>query len=198
MRISRFFVIAGILSTTIWSACKDDDVPPQSDPKEIITDIRLIFSSQEGGAPLNFSATDPDGEGPEDLQAGEGIALKPNTTYDLFIEFGNSISGEDVTEEIEAEGKEHIIFFAFTNNIFEYPEGDGNIDAPEEFSVIYADTDANGLPIGLITSWRTGGEVSEGTFRVVLKHQPDRKSEEADATIGATDVDVSWNLSIAE
>lgn len=187
-------LIFTLTSICLLSACKDDDVPEIENEEEVITDIRLTFNPQEGNH-IIFTAADPDGEGPEDIESSSAITLMPNTTYDLFIEFENTIAGVALTEEIRAEGEEHQLFFGFSDGLFENPAGNGNLDTPENSAVIYADEDSTGLPIGLITSWRTGDGKS-GEFRLVLKHQPGSKSATSGATIGSTDVDVSWQVVI--
>jgi len=180
--------------TLIMISCSDDDVPEAENDEEIITDVSLIFSPQGGGAPLVFKAVDPDGAGVADLQVEGEIALAVNTTYDLFIELENSIDGEDISEEVKEEGDEHQLFFSFTNDLFVNPTGAGNIGTSSG-SVNYSDQDENGLPIGLITTWRTE-VVGQGNFRVLLKHQPDLKTSTSTSGIGSSDLDITWEIVI--
>lgn len=195
MKIYQFPVILMVISLAL-SSCNDDDVPEAEPDEEIITDVRLIFSPVSGGgAPAVFIASDPDGQGINDLEPEGPISLDTNTSYQLFIQLENNITGEDITEEIEEEGDEHMFFFGFTEGLFANPSGDGNIDAREPQSVEYADSDNNGLPIGLITAWVTG-EAMNGTFRVILKHQPNTKSATSTASDGSTDVDITWQVTI--
>jgi hypothetical protein len=100
----------------------------------------------------------------------------------------------DVTEEVEAEGDEHIFFFSWTNDVFSDPSGNGNIDNRAD-DVNYQDEDINGLPLGLETIW-TAGAASSGEFRVVLKHQPDLKSATSESGIGETDLDLTFTVKI--
>ena len=92
------------------------------------------------------------------------------------------------------EDDEHMFFFSFTDGIFSNPTGDGNVDSRQD-PLNYNDQDENGLPVGLSTRWTTGAAAS-GEFNIVLKHQPGQKTDTSDATVGGTDVDVSFSLSI--
>lgn len=185
------FGFLALVSATLIG-CKDDDAPEDENEEEIITKVRLIFNP-EMGTPLTFLATDPDGEGPEDLSVEGAISLAPNTVYELFIELDNELAGESITEEVEEEGDEHLFLFGFTEGLFANPLGDGNLDGRAADAVDYLDEDVQGLPLGLITRWRTG-EATSGTFRVVLKHQPDLKTETSSLQDGETDIDITWNL----
>ena len=79
--------------------------------------------------------------------------------------------------------------------MFTDPDGDGNIDSRDD-TVNYEDEpDENGYPVGLETSWTTG-VAGSGTFRVVLKHQPDIKSASSSVSDGESDVDITWDISV--
>lgn len=175
--------------------CKDEDLPPLENPEESIDKIILIFSPTEG-APIQVNAVDPDGEGSQNMVASSDIVLKANTDYELFITFENTVTGEKISDEVSDESDEHMLFFEFTNDLFESPSGNGNMDNRAD-QVNYLDKDANNLPLGLITGWVTG-DAKSGTFRFVLKHQPDIKSATSGSTDGASDIDFTWNLVIEE
>ncbi len=177
----------------------DADAPPCENEEEIITDVTLIFTPVAGGTPVTASAQDPDGEGPLDLQILGDIELMESTEYVLTFELLNTIEGEDITEEIEDEDDEHQFFFAFTDEIFTSPAGDGNVDNRDD-PLNYDDMDENGLPVGLVTSWETecDEETSTGTFRVILKHQPGVKSATSTANDGGTDIDLTWTVNVNE
>jgi hypothetical protein len=55
------------------------------------------------------------------------------------------------------------------------------------------DLDKNGLPIGLISIWRTRSS-GDGKLKVVLKHQPGIKN--GDPAIGETDIEIEFNCRI--
>ncbi len=181
-----------ILLLVVFIACKDDDMPP-ADPGKEVTDIALVFNPVNGGAPLSFSATDPDGNGPEDMEV-DPIILGANKSYQLFIRVRNDIDNVDLTETIKEEGSAHVLFFGFTDELFYQPEGNGNIDVASD-QVNYIDEDENGLPIGLITGWQTSGGAN-GTLRIVLKDQSDMKSTMNGIDVGVTDFDVTFNVTV--
>jgi Trk K+ transport system NAD-binding subunit len=169
----------------------DPDAPPCENEEEIITDVTLTFTPTAGGDPVVATASDPDGEGPLDLTINGPINLIESTDYDLSIKVENKIEGEDITEEIMEEDDEHMFFFSWTDAVFTSPAGDGNIDNRAD-PVGYLDFDENGQPVGLSTEWTSGMAGESGTFRLVLKHQPDAKSATSTVEEGGTDLDLEW------
>lgn len=169
----------------------DPDAPPCENEEEIITDVILTWTSELDTVVAR--AQDPDGEGPLDLVILDDIALLENTTYQLNITVFNNIEGEDLTEEIEAEGDEHMFFFQFNIGIFNNPEGDGNLDNRSD-PVNYIDMDEDGLPIGLMTTWTTDSAMENGRFRLILKHQPGQKSGSSNVEDGSTDIDLTFDI----
>ncbi|MBX2877222.1 MAG: hypothetical protein KTR30_34195 [Saprospiraceae bacterium] len=190
-----YTLMAGALLLNTSCQKNEDDAPPEENEEEIITDVLLTFTPEGGGTAITATAEDPDGEGVQDLEVTKDIELVPNTTYTLTLTLENSIEMEDITEEVETEGAEHMLFFAFTDGAFGDPSGDGNIDNRVD-AINYGDTDKNGLPIGLTTTWTTGNAVSDADFRIVLKHQPDVKTASSGSTDGSTDLDLSWKLTV--
>ena len=96
-----------------------------------------------------------------------------------------------------------MFFFAWTNNTFSNPTGNGNIDSRAD-AVNYTggnnSKDANGKPLGLTTTWTStstlGTGTLSGTFRVLLKHQPDLKTDLSDSNAGETDLDLTFTLNV--
>jgi len=171
----------------------DADAPACENEEEIITDVVLTFTPDGEGDVITARAQDPDGEGVLPLEVLDDILLQENTTYTMTISLTNEIEGEDITEEIEEEDEEHMFFFGFTEGIFSDPTGDGNVDNRPD-PVNYNDFDSNNLPVGLSTDWTTTAAMNSGTLRIVLKHQPDIKSETSSINDGGTDVDLTWNV----
>lgn len=186
-----------ISSVCLFTACDEDDVPPEENPEEEITNVILTFDPDDGSNPIVATWEDADGEGAGSPVLTD-ISLANNTTYTLSIELTNALDlsdPEDITEEVEEEAEEHMFFFGWTDGLFADPTGDGNIDARSD-AVNYEDPlDDDGNPVGLETEWVTG-EAGTGEFRVVLKHQPDIKSATSTATDGESDVDITWNITI--
>ncbi|MGK7390342.1 MAG: hypothetical protein ACNS60_08320 [Candidatus Cyclobacteriaceae bacterium M2_1C_046] len=190
-KISILF--AFLASLIILSACDDDHLHEHNE-EEIITDVVLTFTPQDGGSAVTVLAQDPDGEGPQDIAPTDSIRLNPTTTYVLTLELENSVANESITQEIVAEAGEHMFFYGFTDALFASPAGDGNIDDRND-PVIYNDEDANGQPLGLSTTWTTDGAAT-GSFTVILKHQPGTKSATSTATDGETDVDITFGVRV--
>lgn len=165
--------------------------------EEEINQIALIFTPTGGGDAITAMWFDADGEGVGSPMIDD-INLAANTEYTMSVTLTNTLGmeAEDITAEIMEEDDEHMFFFGFTADIFSNPSGDGNIDSRQD-PLNYNDQDDNGNPVGLSTTWTTGGATSSaGSFRVVLKHQPGQKTATSDATVGGTDVDISLSINI--
>jgi len=167
-----------------------------NEEEEEINQIVLTFTPTAGGDAVTATWEDPDGEGVGGPMIDD-INLAAGTEYDLSISLANTLGREveDITVEIMEEDDEHMFFFGFTSDIFSDPSGDGNIDNRSD-ALRYNDQDENGLPVGLSTRWSTTGATATGSFRIVLKHQPDQKTATSDSTVGGTDVDISLPLNI--
>ncbi|HNV27927.1 MAG TPA: hypothetical protein PKJ83_02250 [Cyclobacteriaceae bacterium] len=197
MKIIKILILTFFIgSLSFLISCKNEDPTPENIP-ELITKVILKFTPTGGGTAVTVTATDPDGEGSQDLQIDGPINLSKGTTYTLTIELLNGLynpgaDGYDVGKEVLAEGDEHQLFFSWTST-FSSPTGSGNIGSAPGV-VNYQDEDINGLPIGLTTSWTTGADAESGkTFRVLLKHQPDIKSNTTTSLDGESDLDISFS-----
>ncbi len=193
-----FFSIAILTIIGSLASCSNDD-PMKEDVPELITKVTLTFTPAGGGAAISVSAIDPDGEGVQDIQVEGAINLQANTSYTLTLSLLNELAemsspAYNITDEVEEEGDEHMFFYAWTGNVFADPAGDGNIDNRPD-AVNYVDEDVDGLPVGIITFWTTGAP-SSGTFRIVLKHQPQLKSTTSGSDTGETDLDVEFEINI--
>jgi hypothetical protein len=195
MEIFRLLVSSlFILCVLGLQSCNDNDVPLPENEEEVIDKLVLTFTPA-GGTALEFIATDPDGEGSANFIMPT-LELIANTTYTLTIGIFNNSAGVNITEEIEEEALEHMFFFEFTSELFTSPVGDGNIGAGSRNDAVnYTDEDTDGNPLGLSTVWQTGS-ANNGTFRILLKHQPGTKSASSSSNDGETDLDLIWDLII--
>jgi len=205
----RNFRLAALLiaALTIASCSSDDDgveAPPPPNEVEIFTDVTLIFTNTADATDVIMAtAQDPDGEGIQELTVDGPINLTAGTTYTLTYEILNALDPtdvEDIGAEILDEDDEHQFFFAFSNDAFANPAGNGNIDNASD-SVNYADLDDNDLPVGLQTTWTTGGPLTGGVFNVRLQHQPPVngnivKTATSGSGDGDTDFDLEFTLNI--
>ncbi len=188
-----------IVSSVALLSCDDDD-PVKEDVPELITKATLTFTPPGAGSGIVVTATDPDGEGVQDLVVDGPIDLQIATTYTLEIGLINGLASPtsaeyDIDEEVAEESDEHMFFFSWTDDVFEDPAGDGNMDNRND-DVNYSDEDSKGLPLGLTTTWRTSATASSGTFRVVLKHQPDLKSATSTSSDGESDLDITFTINV--
>jgi len=188
-----------LISIGFLAACNSSD-PKKEDTPELITKATLTFTPIGGGSPIVISATDPDGDGVQDIAVDGDINLAADTDYTLALTLINELAAPtdpayDISAEVEKEGAEHMFYFGWTNNVFFDPTGNGNIDNRSD-GVNYNDSDDNGLPIGLRTSWSSSLTVVSGKFRVMLKHQPDLKSQTSTSSDGETDLDIEFVINI--
>ena len=107
--------------------------PQKQEVPELVTTVTLTFTPISGEDPVRVTATDPDGEGVQDIAVDGPVRLSPDQTYTLEISLINGLADPtqpeyDVTEEIREEADEHIFFFSWSDNLFSNPMGDGNID----------------------------------------------------------------------
>lgn len=188
-------LIVLIMPLALLASC-DTENPEKENVEETITKITVTFTPESGGDDVVISAVDPDGDGPQDIEAEGPVILEPNFVYDLTLKFENTLEtpAVNITEEIEAEGHEHIILFGWSGGLFASPDN-GDITSNRS-DIHYSDQDKNGLPIGLMSTWTTSDSETSGEFRVVLKHQPDIKSAASGINDGATDADVKFDVEI--
>ncbi len=177
------FLVFGLIGFT---GCDQTDPVPEEIP-ETVTTVKLTFTPSGGGSPVVAQAKDADGDGPGGPVVDE-ITLVAHTTYALSVELYNELldptdAGYNISDEVDNESDEHQFFF--------------QVAPPALFdgSFQYNDQDTNGLPVGLKTTWVTGAAGS-GTFRVILKHQPGLKSATSDVTVGESDVNQSFGITI--
>lgn len=195
-----------IFSVTViaLSSCENDDPTPENIP-ELITKVTLKFTPAGGGAAITVTATDPDGEGVQDISVDGPINLLKGVQYTLSLELINGLydPGEDgynITEEVKEEGDEHQFFFRFSEGVFSSPTGTGNIkdNASSVVGAInYMDEDSGGLPIGIETSLTAiNATATDKSFRLLLKHQPDVKSSTSDSLDGESDLDITFVVNV--
>lgn len=195
-------VVSSLLLTAVamfFAGCSDDD-PKKEDTPEMITEVTLTFTPDGDGDPVVVTATDPDGEGLQNIEPDGPINLAANQTYVMEIQLINGLAqpsdeAYDITAEVSEERDEHMFFFSWTNDVFSNPAGDGNVDNRND-AVNYNDEDSNGLPLGLSTTWTAVDATASGTFYVMLKHQPDLKSATSDATTGESDLEITFTINV--
>jgi hypothetical protein len=206
MKSSLKILIPFLLTATFifLNACKNEDPIPENIP-ELITKVILKFSPVGGGPLITVTATDPDGGGVQDIVVDGPINLLKGTQYTLALELINELylpgdADYNITEAVEQEGEEHQFFFSFAEGVFSSPAGAGNIKdntSSVTSSINYLDEDFGGLPIGIHTFWTTADIATNAkSFRVILKHQPEIKSNTSTSLDGESDLDISFVLNL--
>ena len=197
------FIALLFMAVAVVSCSDDDEAPEEENLPEVFTNVTLIFTPTGGGTAITAEAEDPDGEGLDDLEVKDEINLAANTMYTLTFNVENRLDPDaDLNAEILDEDNEHQIFFAFTNDAFTSPMGDGNLgagNADDDINYLDEDSEAqdgSGNPVGLITSWTTGAAQTGASFQVNLQHQPGAKTADSDSTDGDTDFNLTFVLNI--
>ena len=212
-KFKKYSLIPMLSAAVLLTGCEKeaDEVPEAEHEHEVITNIHLVFTNAEDTediveAEAKLEEGDVDG-----FSIVDTINLDASKTYDLTFEILNAHEdeheeeeeeeeeeheGEDIGAEILEEADEHQVFFEFTEDIFTDPLGVGNI-GDVDGKVNYNDYDDNENPLGLSTTWTTSAEsFQEGTFRVMLMHQPGSKSATSTSEDGDADFDLEFVINI--
>lgn len=153
--------------TLFLAACGGDvENPAGTNEQEVITTVTLTFTPNGGGDAVTAAWDDPDGDGGA-APAIDAVTLTASTTYALTVTFTNKLASpaEDITEEVEAEGDEHQLFFTGTA-----VNGPAAVNAGAVLEHAYDDVDAEGLPVGLANTVTTRS--GSGKLTVTLRHLP--------------------------
>ena len=143
----------------------DDHDGHDHDPNEVMTTVKLTFTADDGTS-FVASWADPENDGSPVI---DPINLTNGVTYTVTVEIMNELEdpAEDVTPEILDEKDEHQFFFYGT--AVQGPSHTDNAGAP--ISHTYADTDSQGLPVGLTNTF-VASNTGTGTLEVLLRHMP--------------------------
>lgn len=92
---------------------------------------------------------------------------------------------EDITIEVEEESTDHQFFFAPSSAI----------------TITYNDVDANGNPLGIKTTPKTGPAASNQSIKVTLRHEPNKSASGVkEGNIanagGETDIEITYTLNV--
>lgn len=185
LKFLSVFFIAGLSLT----ACSDDDdnTPEPVNEEEVITDVSLTFTNDEGQE-TTYTFTDPQFR--DDSYVAPVISLTEGETYQVEADFFNNSNPQDpevITEEIQEEADDHFLIYQFNNATVDLMRTDGA-----------ASTDSNGIQIGLSTVW-TATATSNGSVVVSLIHEAETKDTSdgyGSFTGGGTDAEVSFDLEI--
>lgn len=172
-----------IFSVFIFSACKKEK--GESNEEEVITTMILNFVPEGGGTPLEFTFNDPDGPGGTNPTIDD-IVLEADKRYDVTVTLLNVLADpdEDITEEVEKEGDAHRFYYQ--------PSASG----PNDIGIGTEDTDVNGIPLGILSTWTTHG-ATPGSVTITLRHYPGNPPDKqmpdpVDSPKSSTDITVTF------
>ena len=181
--IIRLLSISILIILLTLSSCSDDETVIPNE-EELITTLIFTLTPDGGGTPVVFSFRDLDGDGGNDPVIVNGI-LDPQRQYSGSIQVLNESESpaEDITLEVEEEAEEHQFFFAIENGL--------------NLTFEYDDLDADQNEIGLETVWITGFD-SSGDVTITLQHEPMKPNTGLADAGGETDIEVTFEVTIAE
>jgi hypothetical protein len=156
------FLLATITLAAI--GCGDDPAGGGNE-NEVITTVTLTFTPAGGGTAAVAAVDDPDGDG------GNPPTVQPVTlaagVFDMAVKFENKLESppEDITKEVRDESRDHQVFYTGTA-----VNGPASNQPGAPLTHSYADTDSNGLPVGLTN--RVTAAAGTGMLTVTLRHLP--------------------------
>src|SRR5690349_16460963 len=105
MTIKKLYISILFIGVVLLSGCNNND-PKKEDVPELITKVTLTFTPATGPA-IVVTATDPDGEGIQNIKTDGAIELKRSTDYTLTIQLVNGLADPNdeaynVTSEVES------------------------------------------------------------------------------------------------
>lgn len=173
-------------------------------PNEVMTTVKLTFSSLNGDESFTATWTDAQLSGNPEI---DEVLLSHGRTYRVTLEVYNELEFpiEDLTPELRDEMEEHQVFFV--GDGVESPSTPANRDAI--IQQYYDDFDQHGFPVGLnvtIVPTQTG----KATLKIQLRHLPALKgalikidglaslmaNQGQSALPGSIDIDVSFDVTV--
>jgi hypothetical protein len=170
------------LLAVLFSSCLKENLEEENE-EEVITTLQLTFDPEGVGNNVVYTFDDPDGPGGV-LPTQDSIILSPNKTYNVTLQLLNKTltPPEDITEEVAAEPEAHRFYYI--------PGAGTNI------AVSNLDTDPDGIPLGISSTWTTSAAAT-GTMKVVLRHYPGNPPDKAmndpvNSPKSSTDVEIDF------
>lgn len=169
-------ILAALLLTIAFVSCKKDKKTEQ----ELITTVVVHLAATDGSFEQEFEWDDRDGDGGNAPVIDE-IVLPAGKTFNCHVHFydRSKTPEEDITEEVESENTEHLLAYAV---------------AGANLTITPTDTDDNGKPFRLATTWTTGA-ASNGTVTITLRHEPDKDAANPDTT-GEVDAQAAFVVKV--
>lgn len=182
--MKKKLILFSAIAIMMANSCKKDPEPVNEE--ELIT--TLILSVQETGSSTtqNFVFNDPDGAGGVAATI-DSLILDKDATYNASITLLNTqeTPADTISIEVLEEGTEHQFFYGSTPSTL-----------ISGLSYL-APFDTDGRPIGLNFDFDTQNANATGTFKVTLRHEPNKSASgvaSGDITNadGETDIEVEF------
>lgn len=181
-------LLAFLIPAVLLSSCKKDLEATEDNEEEVITTMKLTFVPVGGGATLSYEYDDADGPGGATPTVQE-IVLAPSRLYAVTVQLLNKTANPvaDITEEVAEENTAHRFYYL--------PSANSGV------TVNALNSDSNGVPLGITSSWSTGSASANGTIRVVLRHYPGTppgklNGDAVDSPKSGSDIDVSFVVKV--
>lgn len=184
--LNKFLLLAGVAATFIFASCEKDD-PQIPNEEEVITTLTYTLTPVSGGDVVTLTFQDLDGDG-GNAPVITGGTLEASKAYvgELSLLNETEDPAGDIGAEIKEEDEDHQFFFQASGGL--------------NLTVIYADVDADGNPVGLSTAL-TAGVASQGQLTIILRHRPDKNAAgvangDLSNAGGETDIEVTFDVEI--
>lgn len=173
------FFLASVFTTGLTSCLKEK--AGEVNDEELITTMQLAFTPVAGGQTVTYLFDDPDGPGGV-APIQDVIKLNAGTAYNVQITLLNNstVPPEDITEEVIEEAIAHRFYFE--------PDSNAGITVSNQ------DTDINGVPLGVNSTWTTAA-AGNGTIKITLRHfgasPPDKEvSDPVNSAKSSSDIEL--------
>ncbi|MFT6333733.1 MAG: hypothetical protein ACI86M_000990 [Saprospiraceae bacterium] len=177
--------LAFVAILSIMTSCEKED-PYIPNQEELITTLTYTLTPMAGGDAIVLSFKDLDGDG-GDAPIITGGALTANQEYMGTLNLLNEsvTPTESISVEVKEEDDEHQFFFQ---------------SSIADVEITYTDMDADGNPLGLSTTLKTG-DTGSGNLTIILRHEPIKTANgvsDGDITNakGETDIEVIFSLDV--
>ena len=152
-QLVKLLMVITVLGT-LMTSCKKDGVEPNDE--EVITTMKLTFVPVGGGTSLTYQFRDADGPGGA-VPVQQEIVLAPSRSYNVTVQLLDETKtpADDITLEVASEADAHRFYYE--------PTTASNI------TVTGLNNDANGVPLGITSTWATGA-AGTGKTKVTLRH----------------------------
>jgi hypothetical protein len=182
-RLHSVTFLLPVFLLVLASCKKKEENPTPADDNELITTLTLTLTKIGNSVPFSIVFTDPDGAGGQVATLSpSSLTLDANAIYNgtLKLEDASKNPSSDITVEIKKEDIDHQFFYTVSK---------------ANLMVNNLNKDAKNQPLG-ITSTFTTGVASSGTLTVTLKHKPGQKGANDAITVGSTDIEVVFPVTV--